>query len=753
MAGNREDSLSSPSTGPASTGPQPPSAGVLNSTSAPATAGGDIVTLLAGTTFCLSAASGDITPQGALGLFAGDARVISRWELRVDGESLLPMLALSEDPGSGRFILRRAPAHGEADSTLLVVRDRTVGDELRETLTLENLGAASAAPNVTLAIDADFADVFAVKEGRATVGGVNASASGTELVLRPLPGGRAADASVRVSATEDPLITPGAVSWRPAIPAAGRWSAQIVARPIAVGAGTCGGTQCRPPGVRARGRSRSGQSWDFPERGSEGGSEGGRDRRDRSRESGWAGTAITSDTPAFDHVLERTAADLRALRIHDPAHPDRPSAAAGAPWFMTLFGRDSLLTAWMALPLDVGLAVGTLQTLAGLQGRRADPATEEEPGRIMHERRRGPGSIGALGGSRYYGTVDATPLFVMLLTESWRWGASETVVRDLLPAADAALDWITRYGDKDGDGFVEYRRAAGHGLANQGWKDSPGSINHADGRPAQPPIALCEVQGYVYAAWQARAELAGAFGDQETAARCRARAAALRASFDERFWLPGHGWYAVALDGLGQPVSALTSNAAHCLWTGIATDSRAAALIEKLAGEDMDTGFGLRTLAAGMGAYNPMSYHNGSVWPHDTAVAVAGLLRYAHLPGAADLAGRLANGMLAAIDAFGGRPPELYCGFDRGEFGTPVPYPASCSPQAWASAAPLLVLRAFLGLDPDVPRRCLSLRPQLPARLGAITISGLKLGTARVCVTAHGDVGAVEDLPPGWTAG
>ncbi len=698
---------------------------MLNSTtSAPATAGSDIVTLLAGTTFCLSAASGDITPQGALGLFAGDARVISRWELRVDGESLLPMLALSEDPGSGRFVLRRGPGHGEADSTLLVVRDRTVGDDLRETLTLENLGAAAAAPNVTLAIEADFADVFAVKEGRATVGGVTASASGAELVLRPRPGGQAADAGVRVSATGDPLITPGAVSWRPAIPAAGRWSARIVARPIAARAGTRGGTQRRPPDV------------------------------DRGRESGWAGSVITSDTPAFDHVLERTAADLRALRIHDPAHPDRPFVAAGAPWFMTLFGRDSLLTAWMALPLDAGLAVGTLRTLAGLQGRRVDPATEEEPGRIMHERRRGPGSTGALGGGgRYYGTVDATPLFVMLLTESWRWGASETVVRDLLPAADAALDWITRYGDKDGDGFVEYQRAAGHGLANQGWKDSPGSINHADGRPAEPPIALCEVQGYVYAAWQARAELAGAFGDQETAARCRARAAALRASFDERFWLPGHGWYAVALDGLGQPVSALTSNAAHCLWTGIATDSRAAALIEKLAGEDMETGFGLRTLAAGMGAYNPMSYHNGSVWPHDTAIAVAGLLRYAHLPGAADLAGRLGTGMLDAIDAFGGRPPELYCGFDRGEFGAPVPYPASCSPQAWASAAPLLVLRAFLGLDPDVPRRCLWLRPRLPARLGAIAISGLKLGTARVCITAHGEVGAVEDLPAGWAAG
>ncbi|MFL6121713.1 amylo-alpha-1,6-glucosidase, partial [Actinophytocola sp.] len=435
------------------------------------------------------------------------------------------------------------------------------------------------------------------------------------------------------------------------------------------------------------------------------------------------------------------------LRRHENG---RPFVAAGAPWFMTLFGRDSLLTAWMALPLDVGLAVGTLRTLAAAQGRVVDPLTEEEPGRIMHELRRGPDSAAVLGGEHYYGTVDATPLFVMLLAESWRWGADEDAVRALLPAAGAALAWVDRYGDRDGDGFVEYRRATDRGILNQGWKDSADGVNDAAGRAAATPVALCEVQGYVYAALLARAELAEGFGDPATAARLRERAAELRLRFADAFWLPDRGWYAVALDGRKQPVDALTSNAAHCLWTGIATDEHAATLVERLSTADMDTGYGLRTLAASMGAYNPMSYHNGSVWPHDTAIAVAGLMRYAHLPGAVDLAHRLADGLLDAAAAFGGRLPELYCGFARAEFSPPVPFPTSCSPQAWASAAPLLLVRSFLGLNPHVPRATVATDPHLPARWGEVTLSGLALGPVTAHVSATGDKAAVTGLPAGW---
>jgi len=457
-------------------------------------------------------------------------------------------------------------------------------------------------------------------------------------------------------------------------------------------------------------------------------------------------TAVSAADPVLADVLRRTESDLGALRLDDDG---RRFVAAGAPWFMTLFGRDSLLTAWMALPLDVGLAVGTLQALAEAQGRVVDPLTEEEPGRIMHELRRGPDSAAALGGNRYYGTVDATPLFVMLLAEAWRWGAGEDVVRALLPAADAALAWVDGYGDRDGDGFVEYRRATDRGIANQGWKDSPDGVNDAAGRLAATPVALCEVQGYVYAALRARAELAEGFG--EPAARLRERAEGLRQRFAEAFWLPGRGWYAVALDGRKRRVDALTSNAAHCLWTGIATDEHATALVERLSTPDMDTGYGLRTLASSMGAYNPMSYHNGSVWPHDTAIAVAGLLRYAHVPGAVDLAHRLAGGLLDAAAAFGGRLPELYCGFARDEFSPPVPYPTSCSPQAWASAAPLLLVRSFLGLAPHVPRRKLATAPHLPARWGEVTLSGLRLGPVTVNVSATGGEAVVTGLPDGWT--
>lgn len=417
---------------------------------------------------------------------------------------------------------------------------------------------------------------------------------------------------------------------------------------------------------------------------------------------------------------------------------------------MTLFGRDSLLTAWMSLPLDVGLSVGTLQRLADAQGRRVDPLTEEQPGRIMHEIRRGPASTDVLGGSVYYGSADSTPLFVMLLAECWRWGADEGAVRALLPAADAALSWAARYGDRDDDGFIEYKRATDRGLLNQGWKDSFDAITDAAGHRADAPIALCEVQAYQYAALRARAELADAFGEPATAKRLRDRAATLKKRFAEKFWLPDRGYYALALDGDKRPVDSLTSNVGHCLWAGIATDEHAARLVEKLGTSEMDSGFGLRTLAADMGAYNPMSYHNGSVWPHDTAIAVAGLLRYRHVPGAVELAERLALGLLDAADAFGGRLPELFCGFHRSQFASPVPYPTSCSPQAWASAAPLLLVRAFLGLEPDVPHRKLTVRPQLPAAWGRVALTDLRLGSATVAVEAEGTVAKVTGLPGDW---
>ncbi|UXA05987.1 amylo-alpha-1,6-glucosidase [Mycobacterium sp. SMC-2] len=684
-------------------------------------AGSETVTLVEGGTFCLSDRHGDVLVGTSHGLFFRDARVLSRWELRVDGQVAEPLTVESTDAFAAQFISRRPP-HSGADSTLLVVRERLVADGLRETIWLHNMDKESTVVALELQADADFADLFAVKEGRAPVGGAEKTVAGGELVLRS----RADQVrGLTVSATGDPIVLPGSLNWRVVVPPGGRWQTEIMVHPTWANHKV----QTRLPrgeNVRSSAPARKIEAW-----------------RDTA-------TTIETDHAVLAQVLSQTERDLGALLIHDADGRGRPYVAAGAPWFMTLFGRDSLLTAWMALPLDVGLSIGTLQRLAAMQGRRVDPLTEEEPGRIMHEIRRGPASADVLGGSVYYGTADATLLFVMLLAECWRWGAEEAVIRPLLPAADAALAWVEQYGDRDGDCFVEYRRATDRGLINQGWKDSFNGINDAAGRPGEPPIALCEVQGYVYAALLSRAELADALGDQGHAARLRERAALLRAKFAEAFWLPEKGWYAVALDGSKRPLDALTSNVGHCLWTGIATEEYAAAVVERLSAPEMDSGFGLRTLATTMGAYNPMSYHNGSVWPHDTAIAVAGLLRYRHVPGAASLAERLANGLLDAATAFGGRLPELFCGFPRSQFASPVPYPTSCSPQAWASAAPLLLLRSFLGLDPHVPNRTLSVSPQLPAAWGKIVLANLRLGRTTVHLEAEGETVQTHGLSEDW---
>src|SRR5579875_673254 len=696
---------------------------VLNSAGpAPALGPGGTVTLVEGRTFCLSDAAGDVRPGTVHGLFFRDTRFMSRWELHLDRGNPSPLSVVAAETFGARFMLRRPPAGGHADSTLLVVRERLVGDGMREVITLENLGSEATAVTMVLHADADFADLFAVKGGQTSHAGADVDVADGELFLRDRSDG---SRGVSVSATAGPMIFPGTLTWRVVVPPKESWSTEIVVQP-ALESRRVRPQFGRGEALESTAPARKLQAW-----------------RQQS-------TVIEADDPVLAQVLRRTESDLGALQVQD-ADGGRPFVAAGVPWFMTLFGRDSLLTAWMALPLDVELALGTLQMLARTQGRRADPFTEEEPGRILHELRSGPDSGRVLGGSHYYGTADATPLFVMLLAECWRWGVGESAIRALLPAADAALAWIENYGDRDGDGFVEYQRATDRGLVNQGWKDSFDGINDAAGHIAAPPVAVCEVQGYTYAAYLARAEIARGFGDLVTEARCRARADKLRQQFAETFWLPDRGWYAVALDGRKQPMDALASNAAHALWAGIATDEHAAALIGKLTSPEMDSGYGLRTLASTMGAYNPMSYHNGSVWPHDTAIAVAGLLRYAHLDGATDLARKLATGLLDAAPSFGGRLPELFCGFPRTRFSPPVPYPTSCSPQAWASAAPLLLVRSFLGLNPDCPRRTLAVSPHLPERWGKVVLRDLDIGGVTVHLTAEGTDVSVRGLPDNWT--
>jgi glycogen debranching enzyme len=445
---------------------------------------------------------------------------------------------------------------------------------------------------------------------------------------------------------------------------------------------------------------------------------------------------IETDSLDLGEAVRRSSEDLGALRIFDPDHPDLAIVAAGAPWFMTLFGRDSLLTAWMTLLADPSLALGVLEILARFQGADVDANTEEEPGKILHEVRFGnaPGlTLG--GGQAYYGSVDATALFVMLVGELRRWDLEDEAVERLMPHVDRALEWIATFGDRDGDGYVEYQRRSEGGLANQGWKDSWDAIRFADGRLAQSPIALCEVQAYTYAAYVARGHLAREAGDDTAAGRWHEKAMDLRVRFNADFWLDDVGAFALALDRDKQPVDAIASNMGHCLWTGIVDTEKAPLVARQLMSNQMFSGWGIRTLSSAMRAFNPVSYHNGSVWPHDNALCASGLMRYGFI----DEAHRVIEAQLDVAAANRGRLPELFAGFDRADLGIPAAYPTSCSPQAWAAASPLLWLRTLLRLDPIAPRGQVWLDPQLPKSMERLEVDGIRVCDQRLRVTVERD--------------
>jgi glycogen debranching enzyme len=686
--------------------------------------GSGLVTVLEETTFCISEASGDIVPGAAQGLFFRDTRFLSRLELRLDGELPEPVAVQPNDPFACTFLARRPPDARRADSTLLIIRRRYVGNGMRDDITLRNLGREPAAAHVTVALESDFADLFEVKEGKDTVheDDVEIKAQSSTLRLRCRRGGNVG--VVSMTGTGEPTAAPGLLTWQVVVPSGASWTASLQITPSL---DDQEGVQRYPEGEAIERTAPAKRLADWRRR---------------------TPLLITPDE-RLTSTFATSTEDLGSLRIfgRGEAEDDEHAViAAGAPWFMTLFGRDALITSWMVLPLDMSLALGTLRTLAGLQGERDNPLTEEEPGRILHETRSGRDASLALGGgSVYYGTADATPLFVMLLGELARWGLPAEEADKLLPHADRALDWITSRGDRDGDGFVEYKRATDQGLVNQGWKDSFDGITFASGQIAEPPIALAEVQGYVYAAYLARAHLARERDDEETARHWSAKAGALKRAFNRAFWLPDQGYFALGLDGDKRPIDALGSNMGHCLWTGIVDRDKAAPVAEHLISRPMFTGFGIRTLATSAAAYNPMSYHNGSVWPHDNAICAAGLMRYGFVPQAQ----QVATGILEAADRFGGRLPELFCGFDRGDFASPVAYPTSCSPQAWAAAAPILLLRTLLRFEPAVPSGRVWCDPEVPARLLPLRIEGVRIagGAAAVDVSRQG--WRVEGLPQG----
>jgi glycogen debranching enzyme len=446
-------------------------------------------------------------------------------------------------------------------------------------------------------------------------------------------------------------------------------------------------------------------------------------------------TGVTTDHELFNLTVQRGLKDLRLLLNDGPSEGEH-YVAAGVPWFATLFGRDAIITGLETLAFRPQLAVETLNVLAARQATEVDDERDAEPGKILHELRTGEmARTGELPFRPYYGSVDSTPLWLILLTETFAWTGDRALVERLWPNALAALEWIDRWGDQDGDGFVEYRRRTDRGLVNQGWKDSQDSIRDRAGRVARAPIALSEVQGYVYRAKLGLAGLAAMRGDQDLADRLEREAAELRERFEAAFWVEDQSYYAMALDGDKRHADAIASNAGQVLWSGIASPERARAVADRLLSPELFSGWGIRTYGSQQPGYNPIGYHTGTVWPHDTAIIGAALKRYSlH-----DEANRIVGSVFEAAQRFADfRLPELFCGFERGTSVSPVPYPVACSPQAWAAGAPFLFLQTMLGLQPHAERRELELlRPELPDWIGRVDIRNLRLGDASVDLLFH----------------
>lgn len=631
------------------------------------------VSLVEGSTFLISDPRGDVLPGGAQGLFHRDTRFLSRLELLVDGQRPEVLAARAVDPYSARFVLL-VPWDGPGESPIVAVRNRFVGDGLHEDLDVTNGGLDAITLTVQLEIDADFADLFEVKAlGLAGTADVARHIVPGErlLELEHVRGGVRRATEVRLTASPEE-ISPYGARFEVTIGPGETWHTCVEVC-LNVGAARClPKCRCEAFGSLPVPLARRAAAW--------------RARFPQLR-SGW---------DALNHLYRQGVDDLAALLMEDPDGEGDLVVAAGLPWFMTLFGRDAILAALMALPFDREMPAGVLRTLARHQGTEEDDVSEERPGKILHEIRSG--EVAARAGTGvYYGSIDATPLFVMLVAEANRLGLPSEEVHALLPNVRRALDWMRTYGDPDGDGYLEYPGRTDRGLRNQGWKDSWDAIQFADGTIAEGPIALAEVQGYTYRALLDAAELFRAAGEEAEAASMRREAAALAERFRCDFWLEEVGYPALALDGEKRRVDAVASNAGHLLWTGILSPEQEALVARRIVSPELFSGWGIRTLATSNRGFKPVSYHVGSVWPHDTAIAIAGLAR-AGFPGEALT---LASGLLDAAPHFSYRLPELFSGFPRDAFGFPVGYPTTSSPQAWAAASVLLLIRVLLELEPD----------------------------------------------------
>jgi glycogen debranching enzyme len=661
------------------------------------------VSVLSGDTFVVSDRAGDVhaaSRHPPHGFFARDTRFVSRWELSVAGRRCDILSTAQVDHFAGQFFLVPPTATFHGAPRLSIVRQRLVGEAWVEQLVILNHLEEPTEVEVALDVAADFADVFDIKEDREDRRQVVAHTGERELRLRYRNGSFVRE--TRIAVSEPACVEPDAI----------RLTLRLAAREQRVVTFTVSALVEQHDAAAS---ARAGMD-DFE-----------RERaRLREDEQAWLADAprLTTDSDALRHAYARSLDDLAALRFNPTVgRRDEFLPAAGLPWFMTLFGRDSLITSYQALPYLPSLARTTLRTLAVRQGTRYDDFRDQEPGKMLHEIRFGElACTGQVPHSPYFGAADTTPLWLVVLDEYERWTGDAAFVRELEDNARAALRWIDRYGDLDGDGYVEYQaRNPQSGLVNQCWKDSWNSILFADGRVARGPIATCEIQGYVYDAKRRAARLAREVWDDDALAeRLLAEADELRRRFHADFWLEDRGFHALALDGEKRPVDSLTSNVGHLLWSGIAEPETAAPLARQLLGERLFSGWGVRTMAEGDGGFNPIEYHNGTVWPHDNSLIVAGLRRY----GRPDEAARIAGALLDAAPYFDYRLPEVFAGFSRALTHAPVLYPTACSPQAWSAAAPLLLLTATLGLDPEPGE--LRVDPHLPPQFGQLALDGVR---------------------------
>jgi glycogen debranching enzyme len=665
-------------------------------------------TILEGSTFCICDDIGDVGGETS-GLFAEDTRFLSLLKLTLNGATPLPLSAGKVEYFSAAFFLRNPLAGGLRQDQVLITRERFVGERMQDVVVLENQSMDAVSVELGLDFGADFADILSVKE--------HDFALGDPMRAKPLPDPAPSryDDERNQFVLEDPadtLRTQIILSRRGRVNGTGvifpvelepreRWEVRVDVVPVT------DDDLLVPRTVERR----------FG------------DERGRVRDSlaAWQLRIpqLRAEWVELEQTFNQSVSDLAALRMRGPRESGLGKLpAAGMPWFMTVFGRDTLITCLQTLLFGPELARNALEALASLQADEDDPAIDAEPGKIVHEVRHGKAARRWF--SRYYGTVDATPLYLILFSELWRWTDDVSVAQTFKAPALKALEWIDRYGDRDGDGFVEFEKRSPHGLEVQSWKDSFDSQRFHDGRIAEGSIAPCEVQGYVYDAKRRLAEIAReAWRDRALADRLEREADELKQRFDKAFWCEERGGsYALALDGEKKQVDSICSNMGHLLWSGIVPPARVDAVVDQLMGEGLWSGWGVRTMSENDAAYSPLSYHNGTVWPHDNSLIALGLAQYGRWPEAH----RIVQRMLVAARHFDHQLPEVFAGLRRSETPFPIAYPTAARPQAWAAGTPVLLLQVLLGLRPDRQRHRLeSFAPtELPHWAGTIRLTGVR---------------------------